>query len=124
MTRIKHEPWIVLLVGGLLVALAVVSVMASRVPPTLQAFPKPVPVPEQSSPMFPETPSTEVMQVSCETAGGTWNECASACRGADPATPCILLCVQQCECVDDTQCPQGYSCGAFVDDVGVCAKTE
>ncbi len=31
----------------------------------------------------------------CEAAGGTWNECASACP--PDAEACILMCVQKCE---------------------------
>lgn len=59
-------------------------------------------------------------QGACESAGGTYNECGSACRGAEPGTPCILICVAHCECTSDAQCPDGLSCGDYVDGVGVC----
>ena len=58
----------------------------------------------------------------CASAGGTFNECGSACRGAPPDTACILMCVSYCECKNSTQCPSGYSCGDYVDGTGVCAK--
>ncbi|MEK7545611.1 MAG: hypothetical protein AAB554_00870 [Patescibacteria group bacterium] len=44
-----------------------------------------------------ELPSEEPVtdRSSCEEAGGTWNECASACP--PDAEACILMCVQKCE---------------------------
>ncbi len=32
----------------------------------------------------------------CTSAGGSFNECESACRHDAPGTPCILLCVPVC----------------------------
>jgi len=58
-------------------------------------------------------------ELSCTDAGGTWNPCGSACR-MDPDAICIELCVEYCECKTDSQCPSGYSCSDFVDNVGVC----
>ncbi|MBI4256997.1 hypothetical protein HY626_03015 [Candidatus Uhrbacteria bacterium] len=63
-----------------------------------------------------DTPLTET---SCTESSGTWNSCGSACR-TDPDAICIELCVEYCECQEDSQCPSGYTCGDFVDDVGVC----
>lgn len=56
---------------------------------------------------------------SCQAAGGTWNSCGSACR-TDPDAICIELCVEYCECQSDIECPSGYTCGDFVEGVGVC----
>ena len=58
-------------------------------------------------------------QASCETSGGSWNSCGSACR-TTPESPCIEVCVEYCECVSDAQCPTGLTCQDFVDEVGVC----
>lgn len=61
---------------------------------------------------------------SCTQAGGRWNECGSACRGAPPGTACILVCVTYCECGpgNDFNCPLGYSCQQILNDtnIGVC----
>ena len=59
-------------------------------------------------------------KISCEQAGGRWNECGSACRGAGPETACIQVCVPMCECQNTTQCPSDFFCQDFVDGVGVC----
>ncbi len=59
-------------------------------------------------------------QVSCESAGGAWNECASACRGDDG--PCIAVCVEECGCAQDDQCPIGYFCGEYIDGDGICLQ--
>ena len=56
----------------------------------------------------------------CDAARGHWNECGSACRGAPPDTPCVMMCVQYCECSSSAKCPQGYACGDFVKGTGVC----
>ena len=47
----------------------------------------------------------------CTMAGGSWNECGSACRGMSSGV-CIAMCVQQCECGGSAgyKCPQGYTC--------------
>lgn len=37
----------------------------------------------------------------CEDAGGTWNECGSACK--DPEQICIQMCVPQCEYPEASQ---------------------
>lgn len=68
-----------------------------------------------------ETPREDIglTEAACSDAGGTWNPCGSACR-TDPDAICIELCVEYCECTTDFQCPTGYTCGDFVDDVGVC----
>lgn len=60
-------------------------------------------------------------EATCTAAGGAWNECASACRGAKEGEPCIMLCVQQCECFDDNACPFSYTCQAKIEGKGICA---
>lgn len=62
-------------------------------------------------------------QLSCEIAGGTWNACGSACR-TNPEGICIEVCVEYCECQEDTQCPDSLKCLDYVDGVGVCALQE
>lgn len=56
---------------------------------------------------------------SCQEAGGTWDACGSACR-TNPGDVCIELCVEYCGCETDDQCPEGFSCGDFVEGQGVC----
>lgn len=58
-------------------------------------------------------------EASCSDAGGTWNPCGSACR-TDPDAICIELCVEYCQCISDSECPLGYTCGDFIEGVGVC----
>jgi hypothetical protein len=117
----------------LLVGISLLGVAASRVTPTLMQVggsdpyaprpvpPKPEPVPEEPT---GDEPMDYVSEGMCNAAGGDWNECGSACRGAPEGTACILMCVTYCECTSDAQCPDGFSCGSFIDGVGVCAKTE
>jgi hypothetical protein len=56
----------------------------------------------------------------CKSAGGYWNECGSACRGAPPGTMCIQVCVEYCECSGTEECPEGYMCTEYVDYTGIC----
>lgn len=63
----------------------------------------------------------------CESAGGHFNECASACRNNPDAEVCILVCVQECECggIAGFKCPAGYYCTDYVpkgspNAIGVC----
>lgn len=58
-------------------------------------------------------------KISCESSGGQWNACGSACRET-PDAACIQVCVAYCECGEDTDCPQGYACDGFVNGIGVC----
>ena len=65
----------------------------------------------------------------CEGQGGHWESCGSACRGADPGTVCIQVCVPYCECAgsENWQCPQGFECEDLIppddaDAVGICKK--
>lgn len=60
-------------------------------------------------------------QATCEKAGGNWNACGSACRGSDD--PCIEVCIAQCECTENNECPTGYSCTDFIDNTGICSKS-
>lgn len=63
-------------------------------------------------------------QFSCEDAGGIWNSCGSACRGADDETVCIQVCVEQCECRSNNECPAGYACGDYIEETGICILEE
>lgn len=74
--------------------------------------------PIRTSPVDESTP-TELSRSSCENSGGYWNECGSACR-TQPEAPCIELCVAYCECQTSNECPIGFSCGDFVQEVGIC----
>jgi hypothetical protein len=65
----------------------------------------------------------------CESGGGNWNACGSACRGAPAGTACTEQCVQQCECggIAGFGCPQGHYCTDYLpkyaaDAMGVCRK--
>ena len=62
---------------------------------------------------------TELTEVTCNDAGGTWDTCGSACR-TEPDAACIELCVEYCECEGDHHCPESHKCDEFVEDVGVC----
>jgi hypothetical protein len=57
-------------------------------------------------------------QDGCEALDGAWNACGSACRGEEVV--CIEMCVAQCECTGDGQCPAGHSCQEFIEEVGIC----
>ncbi|MBI5369737.1 hypothetical protein HZA85_00895 [Candidatus Uhrbacteria bacterium] len=70
-----------------------------------------------SQPALVQTP--RLSQMACETAGGNWNACGSACRET-PEAGCLQVCETYCECRRDEECPSGLTCGAFVDGVGVC----
>ena len=72
-------------------------------------------------------PADNMTKNICLSARGSWNECASACRGAPEGTACTLQCVQECECggIAGFGCPTGYSCGDYLpagaaDAMGVC----
>lgn len=59
-------------------------------------------------------------KAACGAAGGSWNSCGSACRGQEDEGACIQVCVAQCECKVDDECPFGYSCKEMIDGVGIC----
>ena len=71
----------------------------------------------------------------CDAARGHWNECGSACRGAPPDTPCVMMCVQYCECggIAGFGCPAGYMCSDYLpkypdgspvpDAMGICRQS-
>lgn len=46
---------------------------------------------------------------SCAVVGGIWNECSSPCLGTAKEV-CAAVCIAQCECMSDVQCPLGYKC--------------
>ncbi|MFH1712273.1 MAG: hypothetical protein ABH846_03505 [Patescibacteria group bacterium] len=60
-----------------------------------------------------------VTQETCQISGGTWNNCGSNCR-TTPDEACIQVCVEQCECISDSQCPFSYHCGDYIDGTGIC----
>jgi hypothetical protein len=70
-----------------------------------------------------EVPAEDVVlgltETNCTDAGGAWNACGSACR-TEPGAPCIELCIEQCECEGDHQCPAEHQCDEYVEEVGVC----
>lgn len=86
-----------------------------------------------SNPPGPTNPAGLTKEI-CEQARGHWNECGSACRGAPPETPCIMMCVQYCECggIAGFGCPDGYECTDYLpkdklgnpvpDAMGICKK--
>jgi len=41
--------------------------------------------------------SLKMDKSTCESSGGTWNECGSPCMGAPQGTMCIMVCREQCE---------------------------
>ncbi len=59
-------------------------------------------------------------QITCSASGGTWNVCGSICRTLPEGTVCPAICVEQCECKADPDCPFGYACGQVVGGVGTC----
>jgi len=59
----------------------------------------------------------------CESVGGVWEACGSACRGRE-IDVCITVCVEQCLCVSEVQCPEGMVCGEFIDQEGICLPNE
>lgn len=118
----KRNQLVVVAVGLLLVVIAVLAVFASQVKPTgqLRYGGKPDrPVPTEPAAPEPE-PSSDLTVAACTDAGGTWNDCGSACRAEPEGTVCILMCVQYCECTSDAECPDGYSCDDYVGGTGVC----
>lgn len=76
-------------------------------------------------------PPAQLTQKLCESSGGNWNECGSACRGAPEGTVCTLQCVQYCECggLVGFDCPTGYFCGDYLpvgamDPMGICKRSQ
>ena len=76
-------------------------------------------------------PPQEMTRELCEAGRGKWNECGSACRGAPEGTPCILMCVQYCECggIAGFGCPTGYFCTDYLpkgaaDAMGICKPVQ
>lgn len=66
----------------------------------------------------------EMTKALCESAKGTWNECASACRNDPKAEMCTMQCVLICECeVAKNNCPHGWACknlGSLDKTMGEC----
>lgn len=72
--------------------------------------------------MLQEKNGLVLTEASCSEAGGYWNACGSACRGVSEGEACISLCVEQCECESDDQCPAGFACQDIIGDFGVCGR--
>jgi hypothetical protein len=94
-------------------------------PPAMNSTPAPSgPLP--ASPPVP-TAAGGVTEQACTSAGGYWNGCGSACRGAPPGTICPMFCVAYCECGGGYGCPGGYQCGNYLpagssNATGICMK--
>jgi hypothetical protein len=126
----------VLLQIGVIAAVLLVGVLAVVYVPNI--------VRNLRSPLLPpsgsETPGEEVpapygeeglTEEVCRTAGGNWDSCGSACRGAPEGTVCIKVCVPYCECggIAGFGCPEGFACGDYLpegaaDAMGVCKRQE
>jgi len=124
----KNEGLYIAILVGVVVLVAVLGAVAARQTPNVIQLPgtgsptKPAPVEPPTEQPVPNEPQG-ITQAACEDAGGTFDECGSACRGAGPDTMCILMCVQYCYCESDAQCPTGYSCGDYLDKQGICEKS-
>lgn len=102
-------------------------------PPLPPAPPKPnaTPSPPPNSAPSERPPAPTMTQELCQGARGSWNECASACRGRPDDQPCIKMCVPQCECggIAGFGCPAGFECTDYLpkgaaDAMGVCAPVQ
>lgn len=69
----------------------------------------------------------EMSKELCESSGGSFQECGSACRGAPEGTVCTMQCVQYCNCggIAGFTCPDGYYCTDYLpegaaDAMGIC----
>ena len=65
----------------------------------------------------------QLTQASCESAGGQWEACGSACRGEEAENPevvCIELCQEYCYCREDHQCPVDHNCVEKIEEIGIC----
>jgi hypothetical protein len=125
-----NEKLILAIVSAILIVIAVLAVFAARVTPEVtvieQRGPSGTvkPAPEQPGEGEPtDGLGSPTDADACSQAGGVWNECGSACRGAPPDTVCIMMCVPYCECTSDAQCPDGLTCEEEIDGVGVCKKS-
>jgi hypothetical protein len=72
--------------------------------------------------MLQENKGLVITEASCNEAGGYWNACGSACRGMSEDEACISLCVEQCECANDSECPSGFACEDIIGEFGVCER--
>jgi hypothetical protein len=97
--------------GYLILVVLVVALILGLV----QKFFEPI----ESEGDFP-VPIGVLSEETCTVAGGTWNACGSSCRG-DTAEACIMVCVEQCECEKNADCPFGYSCLEKIDGIGLCS---
>ncbi|MBU1126520.1 MAG: hypothetical protein ABH826_02120 [Patescibacteria group bacterium] len=100
--KVQYQSWH----GWLLLAIVFISIV-------LALFQHFNPRPEEEVPVV-------MSQASCVEAGGSWNACGSACRGS--AEPCIQVCVAECQCATNEQCPNGFVCKDFIDNSGICTK--
>lgn len=66
-------------------------------------------------------PLIQLEEPACTAAGGEWNSCGSPCRGSDSPL-CIQVCVGQCMCETNEDCPFGYECSDMIEGKGICKK--
>ena len=105
------QTWHIILLVGILVVALVLGVMQRLNQRT------------QEDGGLDNTPPVLLNAQSCGAAGGTWNECGSACRGQEDEGACIAVCVAYCECADSNACPFGSECVNYINGVGVCANS-
>ncbi|VVC03196.1 Uncharacterised protein [Candidatus Bilamarchaeum dharawalense] len=93
--------------------------------PILESYPPQCRTPDNRT--FVQKINGTLTEVTCTTAGGHWNPCGSACRGALEGTICTLQCVQYCECggIAGFNCPDSYYCTDYLpenaaDAMGIC----
>lgn len=103
------QPWHALILVGVIVVAVVLGLVQRAGEPVI------VEPEQQRLPII-------INEQTCIDSGGIWNDCGSACRGASEDVPCIALCVEYCECTDDTQCPFGSTCSDFIQDKGICSS--
>ncbi|HWR00075.1 MAG TPA: hypothetical protein VN397_04505 [Candidatus Methylomirabilis sp.] len=123
-------PFFLVLVAAIAIPLA--FVMRARldvergsrtVAPSVTEQQRPVPPPQRT-----DGSDASLDEIACRGAGGRWNPCGSACRGASTGTVCIQVCVPQCECggIAGFGCPDGFVCSDLAppgasDAMGICA---
>jgi len=117
----NHEKKVIILAIVFLVLCAgfgLAAAFRSLEPDRIPVLSAPTEKPLLGGPSF-MAPTPPIMEETCTQAGGTWNSCGSACRKT-PGEPCITVCVEYCQCQDDAQCPEGFTCGDYVEEIGLC----
>lgn len=60
----------------------------------------------------------QITPETCKLSGGDWNNCGSSCT-TEESDFCIQSCQPQCECTEDSQCPN-QKCEHLLDKKGKC----